>query len=70
MKWQAIWSLCLLVIAGLVVGYPLFPLEIIWFHFLLLYVFPQEEAIAEVNDEAVDGLSQKVEALRAWFSDL
>ena len=32
----------------------------------------QEEPIPEVNDEAIDGLSQKVAALHAWFhsSDL
>lgn len=27
--------------------------------------FPQEDPIAEVNDESVDGLAKKVEAFRA-----
>lgn len=42
--------------------------EAVWFNILFVsfLLLPQPgEAIAEVNDEAVDGLSQKVAALHA-----
>lgn len=35
------------------------------FFFCVTLFFLQEDPIAEVNDESVDGLAQKVEALRA-----